>query len=181
MTGIWRTNLPTRGTNTEKEYRAKISGTPTEKTLQTWREGVWLEEGRTLPAHVTIEKSRGSSTWVRFVLREGKNRQIRRMVEALNHTVHQLIRTRVGPITLAGLKPGAWRALTEAELEALRAGSNEPVVLEGSPEAATRSSQNKRQKLQYKAGWARPKPRNRPSAGRRGAKGSTPSRKRRDK
>ncbi len=146
----------------EKEYRVKISGTPLETTLQKWREGVWLEEGRTLPAEVTIESSTGGSTWLRFVLREGKNRQIRRMVDAFSHEVHQLMRVRVGPVTLGALKPGEWRTLTKREVEALRAGSNEPIYLDNAPkekEAPTRPK--------YKKGWARPKPKERRGGSRR--------------
>lgn len=141
----------------EKEYRVKISGTPLERTLQAWREGVWLDGERTLPAEVVVESSTGGGTWLRFTLREGKNRQIRRMVEAFNHAIHRLIRLRVGPILVGGLKPGQWRALTEAELEALHTGSNEPIY----PDAASRKEEGRRprERPQYKAGWARPKPR----------------------
>lgn len=166
----------------EKEYRIKISGTPLERTLQAWREGVWLEGERTLPAQVTLESTTGGGTWLRFTLREGKNRQIRRMVEAFNHTIHRLIRLRVGPILVGSLKPGQWRALTEAELEALQAGSNEPIY----PDAASRREGERRQRPQYKEGWARPKPR--PGRGRppkrkpdsSAARGSRPRRRGRD-
>ncbi|MDQ4074929.1 MAG: rRNA pseudouridine synthase [Chloroflexota bacterium] len=139
----------------EREYRVKISGTPLEPTLQKWREGMWLEEGRTLPAEVTVESSTGAATWLRFVLREGKNRQIRRMVEAFNHEVHRLIRTRMGPITLGNLKPGEWRRLTPKEIDALHAGSDEPIYLdsESDPTKPGKSDQEKK----YKKGWARPK------------------------
>jgi 23S rRNA pseudouridine2605 synthase len=139
----------------EKEYRVKISGAPTDKALQAWREGVWLEDGRTLPAGVTIESSTGSGTWLRLIVREGRNRQIRRMIEAFHHLVHRLIRTRMGPITLGSLKPGKWRTLTRPELQALRAGSNEPVYLEDPADA--RKPKARPERPIYKKGWARPK------------------------
>ncbi len=137
----------------EKEYRVKISGTPPDKTLQAWREGVWLDDGRTLPARVTVESSTGPATWLRFVLKEGKNRQIRRMIETFNHTVHRLIRLRVGPVLLGALKSGEWRELSPSEIEALRLGSNEPVKVDGAPDPA-----EPKQRPKYKEGWARPKP-----------------------
>ena len=137
----------------EKEYRVKISGTPLDSTLKAWREGVWFEDGRTQPAQVTIESSTGSGTWLRFVLKEGKNRQIRRMVEAFSHTIHRLIRVRLGPITLGKLKPGAWRALNQAEIAALQAGSNEPIHRDQPPPSASMA----RKPVKYKKGWARPK------------------------
>lgn len=142
----------------EKEYRVKISGTPTEKTLKTWRDGVYLEDGRTAPADVKVESSTGPSSWLRFILREGKNRQIRRMVETLGHTVHFLVRTRMGPITLGDLKPGEWRYLSDQEVEALRAGSDEPIYY--GKEAEERAKETRPPKPVYKEGWARPKPRN---------------------
>lgn len=142
----------------EKEYRVKISGTPTEKALKTWREGVYLDEGRTLPAQVTVESTTGPSTWLRFVIREGKNRQLRRMIETLGYTVHILIRTRMGPITLGALQPGKWRTLNEQEVAALHAGSDEPIV-QDAPAAARSEPQRSPEKPQYKEGWARPKPR----------------------
>jgi 23S rRNA pseudouridine2605 synthase len=143
----------------EKEYRVKISGTPTEKALQTWREGMYLEEGRTLPARVTVESSSGGGTWLRIVLREGKNRQIRRMLEGFKHAIHRLIRVRMGPIVLGNLKPGEWRRLTTEEVEALLQGRTEPVL-----DPATSASTGRRQeeRPQYKEGWARPKARARP-------------------
>jgi 23S rRNA pseudouridine2605 synthase len=136
----------------EKEYRVKISGTPLETSLKAWREGVWLPEGRTLPAKVTIESSTGGGTWLRFVLREGKNRQIRRMIEPFKHTIHKLIRLRMGPIVLGRLKPGQSRELNQQELAALHAGSNEPLY-----HAAARQSGKTKKKAQYKKGWARAK------------------------
>ncbi|MGB0385628.1 MAG: pseudouridine synthase [Ardenticatenaceae bacterium] len=136
----------------EKEYRIKISGTPLQSTLKKWRQGMWLEEGRTLPAKVRVESSTGAGTWLRFVIREGKNRQIRRMVEAFNHRIHKLVRLRVGPILLGKLKAGEWRELKPQELEALRQGSNKPVYHADAPQSA-----EQKEKPKYKTGWARPK------------------------
>ncbi len=136
----------------EKEYRVKISGTPLEGTLQKWREGMWLDEGRTLPADVKIESSTGSGTWLRFVIREGKNRQIRRMIETFKHRIHKLVRIRVGPILLGTLTPGKWRKLRTPELDALIAGTNQPVHHSDAPVV-----QESKKRPKYKTGWAKPK------------------------
>lgn len=133
----------------EKEYRVKISGTPGETALTAWRKGMWLEDGLTAPARVRIESSSGAGTWLRFVLTEGRNRQLRRMIEAFHHSVHRLIRVRIGPVTLGELKPGGWRELSPAELAVL-SGEAPPSSGEGSAEAAGRPRR--------KAGWARAKP-----------------------
>ncbi len=138
-----------------KEYRVKISGTPPETTLAAWREGVWLEDGRTAPAEVRLESTTGAGTWLRFVLREGRNRQIRRMIEPFHHTVHRLIRVRIGPVTLGDLAPGAWRALTPAELAALT-GEGEAGAGGAGRKAARGGSAGGQPK--YRPGWARPKP-----------------------
>ncbi len=134
-----------------KEYRVKISGTPTEEALRVWREGMWIDDERTAPAEVRIESTTGAGTWLRVVLREGKNRQIRRMTEAFHHRVHRLIRIRLGPITLGDLKPGTWRELTPAEVAALRGDPGAAAELE---RARGRRADGPR----YKPGWARPKP-----------------------
>lgn len=151
----------------EKEYRVKISGTPTDTALSKWREGMYLEDGKTLPATVRIESSTGSGTWLRFVLREGRNRQIRRMVEEMHHSVHRILRMRVGTMTLGDLAPGEWRELTEEEVAAL-------LDPEAAAEAAAREVGDARKKTKYKRGWARPKPKKKRlgkrSRKRRGAK-----------
>lgn len=145
----------------EKEYRVKISGTPTEAALKAWREGMWLEDGKTLPAEVRIESSTGSGTWLRFIIGEGRNRQIRRMIDAFHHTVHRLIRVRIGPVTLGDLNKGEWRHLSRDEVGALR-GDEEAL-------AALAEARNPRAgKPKRKSGWAKAKPKpHKPGKGRR--------------
>jgi len=136
----------------EKEYRVKVSGTPNETALAAWRDGVWLDDGRTAPCQVRLESTTGAGTWLRFVLRQGKNRQIRRMVEAFHHRVHRLVRVRIGPITLGDLKPGHWRELGPTEVAALRGDQAAQATL------ARAQAPRAARKPKYKAGWARPKP-----------------------
>jgi pseudouridine synthase len=109
-----------------KEYVVLVRGTPTRRAVRALREGIELEDGRTAPATVKLETStpwggapRGRS-WLRVTLREGRKRQIRRMCEAVGHSVVRLIRVRIGPVTLGDLAPGAHRALTGDEMTRLR-------------------------------------------------------------
>jgi 23S rRNA pseudouridine2605 synthase len=104
----------------EKEYKALVEGHPDEETLKQWRQGVFLEGSKTAPAEVSILRREEDRTWLRVVLREGRKRQIRRVGAMLGHPVHQLVRVRIGPVRLEGLKPGKWRHLSEQEIEALR-------------------------------------------------------------
>jgi 23S rRNA pseudouridine2605 synthase len=110
---------PSRGV--EKEYVAHVEGRPTRATLRRLREGVELDDGLTAPARVAMP----APGVVRLVIHEGRNRQVRRMLEAVGHPVVRLVRTRIGPITDRRLRPGAWRALTTDEVHALERAAAE--------------------------------------------------------
>jgi 23S rRNA pseudouridine2605 synthase len=99
----------------EKEYLAEVQGVPGPAALRRLRQGVDLDDGRTAPAKVGTP----SPGVLRIVIHEGRNRQVRRMCEAVGHPVRRLVRTRIGPVTDAGLAPGRWRALSTAEVRAL--------------------------------------------------------------
>ncbi|MCB0971337.1 MAG: rRNA pseudouridine synthase [Acidimicrobiales bacterium] len=101
----------------EKEYLAQVAAEPSRGALRRLREGVELDDGPTAPAQVSLVEP----TLVRLVIHEGRNRQVRRMLDAVGHPVLRLIRTRIGPITDRRLAPGGWRALTGAELRSLEA------------------------------------------------------------
>ncbi len=99
----------------DKEYLVEVQGTPGRLALRTLREGVELDDGVTAPAKV----SQPQPGVLRIVIHEGRNRQIRRMCEAVGHPVRRLVRTRIGPIVDRTLAPGTWRELTRAEVHAL--------------------------------------------------------------
>ncbi|MHB8464631.1 MAG: pseudouridine synthase [Acidimicrobiales bacterium] len=99
----------------EKEYVAEVRGRPAPGTLRTLRQGVDLVDGRTAPAKVALLEP----SVLRITIHEGRNRQIRRMCEAVGHPVTRLVRTRIGPIADRRLAPGRWRELTGAEVRAL--------------------------------------------------------------
>jgi 23S rRNA pseudouridine2605 synthase len=104
-----------------KTYVAEVAGPPVgEQALRTLREGVRLEDGLTAPAEVR----RLGANRLEITLREGRNRQVRRMCEAVGHPVRSLQRVGFGPLRLGRLAPGGHRRLSEAEIAALaRAGS----------------------------------------------------------
>lgn len=99
----------------EKEYLAHVEGTPSRGALRTLREGVELEDGTTAPATAAMV----SPGVVRLVIHEGRNRQVRRMCEAVGHPVVRLVRTRIGPLVDTKLGPGEWRPLRQDEVRAL--------------------------------------------------------------
>ncbi len=106
----------------EKEYLAEVVGEPSRGALRRLREGVELDDGITAPAKV----SSLSPGLLRITIHEGRNRQVRRMCEAIGHPVTRLVRTRIGPLRDASLAPGAWRPLTVDEVRSLeRAASVE--------------------------------------------------------
>lgn len=103
-----------------KEYVAVVRGTPDARDLRRLREGVPLEEGVTQPATAEITGLVPGGSVVRLVLTEGRNRQVRRMLEAIGHPVRELARTAFGPVRLGRLRAGDLRRLREPEVQALR-------------------------------------------------------------
>jgi 23S rRNA pseudouridine2605 synthase len=99
----------------DKEYLAHVEGSPSRGALRTLREGVDLEDGRTAPASASLV---GDGV-VKLVIHEGRNRQVRRMCEAVGHPVRRLVRTRIGPLRDVHLRPGEWRELTQDEVRSL--------------------------------------------------------------
>ena len=99
----------------DKEYLAHVEGSPSRGALRTLREGVDLEDGRTAPATASMV---GDGV-VRLVIHEGRNRQVRRMCEAVGHPVRRLVRVRIGPLRDPQLGVGEWRELTQVEVRSL--------------------------------------------------------------
>jgi len=106
-----------------KAYRAEVRGLVTQETLRHLAGGVFLEDGFTASAKVSLfalNTARQTSV-VNVVIREGRKRQVRRMFDAVGHPVVRLVRTKIGNITIGKLKPGEWRFLTTQEVEGLLA------------------------------------------------------------
>jgi len=99
----------------EKVYEAETRTRAGDDALERLRRGVELDDGPTRPARVR----RLDGNTVELTIHEGRNRQVRRMLEAVGHPVVRLHRSRYGPLTLEGLEPGAWRELEAFEVERL--------------------------------------------------------------
>jgi 23S rRNA pseudouridine2605 synthase len=105
----------------EKEYRALVRGRVDSTVLDRLRRGVMLDGSETAPCIVEVVERNEPLTWLRIVLHEGRNRQIRRMADVVGLQVTRLIRVRLGALVLGGLAPGAWRELTPHEVGSLLA------------------------------------------------------------
>jgi len=107
-----------------REYQARVRGVPDRHTLDRLASGVPLDGRRTSPADVRIQKvietAAGGDALLAIVLHEGRNRQVRRMCEAVGHPVVKLRRVRIGPITDDHIRPGEFRELSDREVAALK-------------------------------------------------------------
>ena len=123
----------------ERTYEAKVAGMPDEDALTRLRKGIPLDGRRTLPADVMLVNKgrRDRDGIVLMTIREGRNRQVRRMLEAVGHPVRELRRTRIGPLQDRRLKVGQWRDLSDAEIAGLRkAETRTATVRRGGPSAS---------------------------------------------
>jgi 23S rRNA pseudouridine2605 synthase len=102
-----------------KTYLAEVEGVPSPGALAALRDGLELDDGMTATATARIVQRRGTSAAVEVAIHEGRNRQVRRMFDAIGHPVIRLVRTRIGPIADRGLAPGEWRVLQPKEVRAL--------------------------------------------------------------
>lgn len=104
-----------------KTYHAQVAGSIGDGALKTLREGVMLDDGITQPAEVEVLERSNGSTMLEITIYEGRNRQVRRMGDAVGHPVLTLRRVALGPLSLSGLAQGQWRLLSEDEQGALLA------------------------------------------------------------
>ena len=102
-----------------KTYLAWVKGRPDSKALRTLARGVELDDGRTSPAEVDLVETAGGASLVELTITEGRNRQVRRMMDAVGHPVMRLARTSIGPLGLGHLRPGSARRLSPFEVQAL--------------------------------------------------------------
>ncbi|HEY6361100.1 MAG TPA: pseudouridine synthase [Vicinamibacterales bacterium] len=106
----------------ERAYEAHVAGIPDHDAIEELRRGVPLDGRRTQGAHVVVLNRRPNDREgvLIITIREGRNRQIRRMLEAVGHPVRRLRRTRIGPLSDRRLRPGEWRDLSPAEVASLQ-------------------------------------------------------------
>ena len=107
----------------DKVYLARVTGNPSNEAIDRLRRGVYMEgdERRTYPADVRVVRDESLFSDILVTIHEGRNRQVRRMFDAVGHTVLLLRRVKFGPLEMGELKRGQWRELTEEELARLRA------------------------------------------------------------
>lgn len=118
----------------EKEYLAQVEGIPNENEMERFRDGLLIENQKTLPAKIEIvdpinipnrvpsirKRMNIPVCWLKIVITEGRNRQVRKMTAAIGHPTLRLIRTRIKNLTLDEFKPGEVRKLSEIEIQNLK-------------------------------------------------------------
>ncbi len=122
-----------------RKYRVRINGRPTDDTFAPLRKGIVVEGERFQPMEITIDRQQGANAWATIGLREGKNREIRRAVEAVGLTVNRLIRVSYGPFQLGDLKVGQ---VEEIRRRVVR----DQLGLEGAVPPQTRPKPNRRRR-----------------------------------
>ncbi|WP_082894664.1 pseudouridine synthase [Sulfitobacter geojensis] len=104
--GAIKRQLELPSTGWLRRYRVRVNGRPSEDALEPLRKGITIEGERFLPMTVTLDRQQGANAWLTIGLREGKNREIRRAMEAIHLSVNRLIRVSYGPFQLGELKQG---------------------------------------------------------------------------
>ena len=130
-----------------KTYQAKTATLLSEEQIERLRRGIELSDGLTRPAEVRRLRDSAKHTFVEMVLTEGRNRQVRRMIEAAGSGVLKLVRTAIGPLRIGDLAIGKWRRLTEEEIGALGGRMRPPATSntsEAKPAARSGSRASKR-------------------------------------
>ena len=127
-----------------REYQVRVRGVPSDHELERLRKGIPLDGQRTAPAEVAVQKrietAHGDDALVSIVIYEGRNRQVRRMLEAVGHPVSRLKRVRIGPLKDDHIRPGEFRDLDEQEVAALRRASQHPALRTAHPALRTEHS-----------------------------------------
>lgn len=103
-----------------KTYLVKVRDVPTQAQLDKLEKGVYLEDGRTLPARARLVRTTKENSWIELTVTEGRNRLVKRMCMAIGHPVSKLKRVEFAGIKLGNLKPGEYRPLSAREVERLK-------------------------------------------------------------
>src|SRR2546425_920089 len=113
------TKLMTQAGVIPKVYHVKVAGKPEDRALQRLRRGAYVDNERLAPCTIEVLKS-GENPWYEVTLHQGRNQQIRRMFQSIGHPVEKLRRVRIGSLEDEKLRPGAWRLLTEEEVNQVK-------------------------------------------------------------
>ena len=139
----------------EREYAVRVLGALSNEEKQKLLDGVRLDDGMASFGSIEDGGGEGSNCWYRVTISEGRNREVRRMLESVGHAVSRLIRIRYGAMVLPrGLKRGAWLELDESDIRALvqAAGAGRPESVEGRPEGAAGGARNGRSRNRGRGG-----------------------------
>jgi 23S rRNA pseudouridine2605 synthase len=129
-----------------KTYRAVVDGFVSGETLERLKHGVWLADPKTQTgfktgrSHIRVIERDHRQTILEIGIREGRNRQVRRMMANVGHKVRDLTRVKFGPLTLEGVGPGKWRLLSQGEVKKLRAAVEREQSHEGVEPATPRAA-----------------------------------------
>jgi 23S rRNA pseudouridine2457 synthase len=151
--GPWQARISQPGSPLSKRYRVQVEGAPEDALLEPLRRGLLLNDGATLPAAARlIDEPEGlwprtqpirvrkaiPTAWIEVELSEGRNRQVRRMTAAIGFPTLRLIRWAIGPWSVEGLEPGAWRVVSGAEAERVLTAGRPVRPSARSPQSASR-------------------------------------------
>jgi 23S rRNA pseudouridine2605 synthase len=168
--GEWAQRIAHPRYGCAKTYEVKVKGMPEERDIERLRRGMWIEGQRTLPAEVRLLRTTGrgretGNSWWEVVLRQGRSRQIREMFFRIGNGVLKLHRVAIGPLRDRHLPPGAWRELSEGEIEQLRKAGKTTARLQGRVEsgAGDEAAQKRRERKAPAAGARPPRPPRTPS------------------
>lgn len=117
--GDWANRLMHPRHEIEKEYHVRVRGKVHQSQLDQLAGGVLIDDRKTAPGQVHLIKSGEQNDWISITIHEGRNRQVRRMCEAVSLSVVRLKRVRYGTLSVGGIKPGEYRLLTESEVREL--------------------------------------------------------------
>ncbi|MEI6126200.1 MAG: pseudouridine synthase [Pseudomonadota bacterium] len=104
----------------DRIYLVKVKGFPAQQVVEKLQAGVFIEGKKTAKSRIRVVKKAQKNTWFEIILREGRNRQIKKMFEAVQHTVLRIIRIQFGPLTLDDLPTGTYRFLNKKEIEEVK-------------------------------------------------------------
>jgi pseudouridine synthase len=118
--GDFTSRITTAKNQIPKVYRVKVKGIPADKAIERLRRGVAIGDERAARADVRKLRESKTNSWFEVTLHEGRNQQVRRMFDAIGHSVIKLVRTRIGHLETKALKRGEWRKLSEREVKSLK-------------------------------------------------------------
>ena len=148
----------------QKVYRVTVAGKLDPETMRQMRRGIYIAEGHVRVDGARILRTRGRATELEIVLREGKNREIRRILARLGHKVQQLRRIAIGPLKLGSIPAGAYHALTRTEVQKLQHAADEAERSGGDRKASAKQASPSKQATGKKRGTPRTAAKARPAA-----------------